>query len=45
MGRDMSILRSSRVVSISIIFVSATKTMESFHYCYMNVNFAEMVNI
>ncbi len=44
-GRDMSILRRTGVVSNSIILDSATKTMESIRYCCMNANFADAYSL
>lgn len=45
MGRDMSVLRRTGVVSGSIILDSATRTMESIRYCCMNANFADAYSL
>ena len=45
MGKDMSVLKRTGVVSNSIILASATRTMESIRYCCINVNFADAYSL
>ena len=44
-GRDISIIRVSRLINGNIVLDSATRTMESIRYCGMNGNFADAYSL